>query len=1100
MRRGRLWVGVLATALVALSGTVAQAAPVTGTTSTDDVRAPSVVAAADDAAGAMHALPARRVLDTRSGLGAAKGARSGGSTTTVTVLDHGGVPASGVGAVVLHVTVTGATGSGHVTAYPGGTALPNVSTLNVTAAQNITNMTVVPVGADGGVSLRYTGSGTVHLVADVAGWTTAGAPTEPGMTGTLAPARLMDTRTGLGGRTTALPSGGLVHLQVTGRGGVPASVGSVTLNVTAVTPSTGGWLAVTPVDPGAGKVKTSSLNFVAGQTIANSVTTGVSPTGSIDLRLSTGPKAHVVVDVLAWTAPGTPTASGSLAPNAPTRLLDTRTGSRPSTGSALEVTAGSTGGVVLNVTAVGAEARGYLTLSSSGAGTPAASQLSYLTGSARAAQVYVSGSTNGRIRITLPTSATHVVIDQVATLSGPVLSESDPLPIQQPLGSEGATGTQIGWAAPPPGTASIVVRRKTTGAPRSPFDGTQVFSGPGTTPMIKDTTAEPWHAYHYAVFARDALGNYSEAARTDATGAPLRFTTGLKASGFAGRPVDVSCPTSTWCLAVGEYGESWIWSGGAWSRSGTVDSTDSGSNLGFNAVSCPTTGFCLATLWNSRIATWHSGTWTVTATARSYGDVSCWSTTGCGLAVAYGGSSGSGLEFERWTAGSLSGGVAISGRNGAFSLSCPTSTCSFLTQTSTSIYVHRVPAGGSASTKYLGADYQGQLSCPTSTWCMAVVDGKYRTGYGTSWSAAKEAATTTGGPLFVTMDLSCPTKTSCTLVGIGGSAQGAGALRWNGSSWSLRDIGAGWNTERSVDCASAAACTTVDDRGRFTRWTGSSWTPRTTFAASRGGFSGLDCLTASNCVATDRYGNALEWSGGSSWPRRYVSEGLANVDCAGSTCMTVDHLEGTWRARKGGTWGATTPMSGGNYLSEAVLCATSSRCFSLAFDAFSTWNGSRWSSEPSAMPVDLGDPYVIDGDCPTSTFCLAFNKQTRASATWNGTRWTSRGKIPVESGGWVSADCISATFCLAKAYQTTAVLTGSGWHTSSSSPPAGGNVACRSTTHCILVSNSFLWTWDGSQWSETTQLFGEFTGDAEVTCVGTRRCVVASGEHIWWTQ
>jgi hypothetical protein len=682
-------------------------------------------------------------------------------------------------------------------------------------------------------------------------------------------------------------------------------------------------------------------------------------------------------------------------------------------------------------------------------------------------------------------------------VAGPLLTESDPLALQQPVGSEGTTGTQLGWAAPPAGTASIVVLRKQSGTPRSPFDGTQVVTAPGTASSAEDTSAEPWHHYFYAVFARDARGNWSEAARTEATGAPLRFTTGLKASGFAGRPVDVSCPTATWCLAVGEFGESWVWSGGSWAASGSVDNTSSGSSLGFNAVSCPTTGFCLATLYNSRVATWHAGTWTVATTPRSYSDVSCWSTTGCGLAVDYG--SGSGPEFERWTSGSLSGAVAISGRNGAFSLSCPTSTCSFLTKTSTSIYVHRVPAGGSASTKYLGADYQGQLSCVTSTWCMVVVDGKYRTGYGTTWSAPKEASTATGAPLFVTMDLSCPTTTSCTLVGIGGSASGAGALRWNGTSWSLRTIGAGWNTERAVDCASASACMVVDDRGRFTRWSGSSWTSRTTFAASRGGVNGLDCLSASNCIATDWYGNALEWAGGSSWSRKYVSEGESHVDCAGSTCLTVDRLEGTWRARKSGTWGSTTPMAGDNFLSEAVLCASSSRCFSLAFDAYSTWNGSRWSDQ-SPMPVDLGDPYVIRGDCPTSTFCLAFNQQTRASATWNGTRWTSRGRIPVDSDAWVAGDCLSATFCMAKGGQTTAIFTGSGWRQSSAIPSSGGELACRTTTHCLVVANGGLLSWDGTRWSETDQHFSDTSTDPHLTCVGTSRCVVTYGEHIWWTS
>ena len=341
MRRGRPWVGVLVSALVVLSGAVAQAAPAQVRTAPGMVTPAAAAVGAEDVAGAMHVLPARRVLDTRSGLGAAQGARSNGSTTSVTVLGAGGVPASGVGAVVLHLTVTNPTGNGNLTAYPGGTTLPSVSTLHVTAGGSIANTALVPVGGDGTVSLRYTGTGTVHLVADVAGGTTAGAPTQPGMTGTLTPTRLMDTRSGLGGRTGALTSGGLAHLQVTGRGGVPEQAGSVTVNVTVLSPTAAGWLAVTPVDPGA-TLRTSSVSFAAGQVVANAVTTALSPTGAIDLRLAQGTSTHVVVDVVAWTVAGTPTADGAVVAEAPAdaldehRVLDLVMEGTPHTGTALE--------------------------------------------------------------------------------------------------------------------------------------------------------------------------------------------------------------------------------------------------------------------------------------------------------------------------------------------------------------------------------------------------------------------------------------------------------------------------------------------------------------------------------------------------------------------------------------------------------------------------------------------------------------------------------------------------------------------------------------------------------------------------------------------
>ncbi|QIM20456.1 hypothetical protein G7075_03695 [Phycicoccus sp. HDW14] len=192
--------------LALLTGAAAStaAAPVAPTTTT----ASPAVSPDGSVPGALHVGRPSRVLDTRSGQGAPAGPRRGGSTTVVQVAGRGDVPATGVGAVTLHVTVADATGNGHVTVFPTGTPLPTASTLNVWAGDVVTNLTTVPLGADGTVSLRYTGSGTVRLVADVSGWTTAGAVVDPGMTVASAPARLLDTRTGLGAPRGAVRAGG----------------------------------------------------------------------------------------------------------------------------------------------------------------------------------------------------------------------------------------------------------------------------------------------------------------------------------------------------------------------------------------------------------------------------------------------------------------------------------------------------------------------------------------------------------------------------------------------------------------------------------------------------------------------------------------------------------------------------------------------------------------------------------------------------------------------------------------------------------------------------------------------------------------------------
>ncbi|MEA2829159.1 MAG: hypothetical protein QOG43_3598, partial [Actinomycetota bacterium] len=90
-------------------------------------------------------------------------------TLALQVTGRGGLPASGVTAVVLNVTATDATQGGFVTAYPAGSPRPNASSLNFTAGDTVPNLVVVPVGS-GGVIYLYNRTGTVNLVADVAGW------------------------------------------------------------------------------------------------------------------------------------------------------------------------------------------------------------------------------------------------------------------------------------------------------------------------------------------------------------------------------------------------------------------------------------------------------------------------------------------------------------------------------------------------------------------------------------------------------------------------------------------------------------------------------------------------------------------------------------------------------------------------------------------------------------------------------------------------------------------------------------------------------------------------------------------------------------------
>jgi hypothetical protein len=114
-------------------------------------------------AGGYHALVPARVLDTRGGAPV-----PGGGTIDVPVTGQGGVPPTGVTAVVLNATVTQTQSDGYLTAFPAGSVRPVVSDLNYAAGDTRPNLVVVKVGAGGKVSLFS--SATSHAVFDVAGW------------------------------------------------------------------------------------------------------------------------------------------------------------------------------------------------------------------------------------------------------------------------------------------------------------------------------------------------------------------------------------------------------------------------------------------------------------------------------------------------------------------------------------------------------------------------------------------------------------------------------------------------------------------------------------------------------------------------------------------------------------------------------------------------------------------------------------------------------------------------------------------------------------------------------------------------------------------
>jgi Domain of unknown function (DUF5122) beta-propeller len=243
----------------------------------------------------------------------------------------------------------------------------------------------------------------------------------------LVPARLLDTRYGLGAPIGRVGSGLTVHLQVGDRGGVPElGAASVVLNLTAVLPSASGHVTVFPT--GQGRPRSSSLNFEPGQTTANVVTVALGAGGQVTMTNSSSGSTDLLADVVGYYLAGTPTVAGAFVAVPQTRLLDTRVGrgapqAPVAKGAVLPVSVAGLGGVpmtnvssvLINVTVTNAKGAGYVTVYPSGVARPTASTLNHAAGETRANLVTVTLGADGKVDLFNGANAT---IDLVVDLAG----------------------------------------------------------------------------------------------------------------------------------------------------------------------------------------------------------------------------------------------------------------------------------------------------------------------------------------------------------------------------------------------------------------------------------------------------------------------------------------------------------------------------------------------------------------------------------------------------------------------------------------------------------------------------------------------------------
>ena len=309
------------------------------------------------------------------------------------------LPADGISAVVLNITVTGSTGTGYVTAYPSGKARPTASSLNYTKGWTGANSVTVAVGSGNGVDI-YSSAGHPQLIVDIVGiYASSDALRYEdcnyatcGVGGQYQPAklqRILDTRTFL---KAQLPAGYFIQIPVNYGAAINSHIRALAINVTSTGSKASGFLTSWPGNNGDLLPNASTLNFPKGRTVPNMAIVPVAAcegcgaaTGLPTISIYTSAKTDVIVDVVGIFDDGTLADGYRFTPITPHRIVDSH--SKVGTTGALgagktatittpaSVLGSATGALAINLTAVSPTVSTWLTVWPAGSTRPSVSTL-----------------------------------------------------------------------------------------------------------------------------------------------------------------------------------------------------------------------------------------------------------------------------------------------------------------------------------------------------------------------------------------------------------------------------------------------------------------------------------------------------------------------------------------------------------------------------------------------------------------------------------------------------------------------------------------------------------------------------------------------------
>ncbi len=276
-------------------------------------------------------------------------------------------------------------------------------------------------------------------------------------------------------------------------------------------------------------------------------------------------------------------------------------------------------------------------------------------------------------------------------------------------------------------------------------------------------------------------------------------------------PENISCPTATFCAAVGAGGWGQTFNGSSWGAPTNIDPSSNPSGHTLTSISCPSASFCAAVDQAGNAMTFNGSSWSapvaVDTTRNSLSAVSCTSSSFC---VA-GDVGGNGFTYNGST---WSGPITInsvSNHEGIGGIACvSTSFCIAAGERGDIETATNGGASWSPTPVDIAADNLTSVSCPSTTFCIAVDNGGNAYTYnGSAWSAATPIDTANGqidgGEL---ESVSCPSSSFCAAIDGRESV-----LTFNGGTWSAPQQLESAVEHSGLSCASSSFCAAVDGGG-----------------------------------------------------------------------------------------------------------------------------------------------------------------------------------------------------------------------------------------------------------------------------------------------